>query len=127
MIGYITLGSNDLKTAGTFYDQVLAEIGASRLMEQDTKFIGYGTSPAAPMLGIFAPFNGEPAAPGNGITVALTAESQAKVDAVHKKALELGAEDEGAPGTRDDENFYGAYFRDMDGNKICIFHMTKPE
>jgi predicted lactoylglutathione lyase len=125
MIGYVTLGTNDLEKAASFYDQLLAEIGASRLMEME-KFIAWGTEQGAPMLAAIKPFNDEPATVGNGVMVSLFMENTDKVDSLHKKALELGSQDEGAPGPRGDEGFYGGYFRDLDGNKLCAFHISPP-
>ena len=125
MIGYVTLGTNDLEKAASFYDQLLAEIGASRMMEME-KFIAWGTEPGAPMLAAIKPFNDEPATVGNGVMVSLYMENTDKVDSLHKKALELGSQDEGAPGARGDGSFYGGYFRDLDGNKLCAFHISEP-
>jgi catechol 2,3-dioxygenase-like lactoylglutathione lyase family enzyme len=120
MIGYATLGTNDMAKALAFYDDLLAVIGAGRLMGGE-KFQAYGTD--RPGLAICLPFNGEPATPGNGTMVALYAETREAVDALHGKALSLGGQDEGAPGLRggDDSGFYAAYFRDLDGNKLCAF------
>jgi len=121
MIGYVTLGTNDFDRAARFYDALLAELGAKRTMEMES-FIAWGTSPTAPMLAIIKPFDKKPATVGNGVMVALAASGKAQVDALHKKALALGAKDEGAPGPRGD-GFYAAYFRDLDGNKLNAFFM----
>lgn len=122
MIGYVTLGTNDLPRAAAFYDALLAEIGAKRVMEFDT-FIAWGTSMDAPGLGLTRPFDGNPASVGNGVMVALAMKDPAMVDRIHAKALSLGATDEGAVGPRGD-NFYAGYFRDPDGNKLNAFCMT---
>jgi len=121
MIGYVTFGTNDLKRAGAFYDTLLAVLGAKRTMEMET-FIAWGTAPNAPMVSVIKPFDGKTATVGNGVMVALAADSKAKVDAVYKKALELGGKDEGAPGPRG-PGFYAGYFRDLDGNKLNAFFM----
>ena len=121
MIGYVTLGTNDLERAGRFYDQLLGELGASRFMDQDT-FIAWSTEPSAPMVSVIKPFDGEAASVGNGVMVALVMDSRDKVDALHRKALELGGADEGAPGERA-PGFYAGYFRDLDGNKLNAFYM----
>ena len=123
MIGYTTVGTNDLEKSRSFYDALLETIGAKRLMQLDEGFTGYGKEMGDPMLCVTPPFNGEPASVGNGMMVALEAESRDEVDALHAKALELGAPDEGAPGIREPEEmgFYAAYFRDPDGNKLCAF------
>lgn len=123
MIGYTTVGTNDLEKSRSFYDALLETIGAKRLMQLDEGFTGYGKEMGPAMLCVTPPFNGEPATVGNGMMVALEAESRDEVDALHAKALELGAPDEGAPGLREPEEmgFYAAYFRDPDGNKLCAF------
>ncbi len=121
MIGYVTLGTNDLKRAARFYDELLGEIGASRSMDTET-FIAWATAPEAPALSLTQPFDKKQATVGNGVMVALRMDSKAQVDALHKKAMALGAKDEGAPGARGD-GFYAGYFRDLDGNKLNAFFM----
>ncbi len=122
MIGYVTLGTNDLERAATFYDALLGEIGAARFMEMD-RFIAWSTGPGAPGLAVTKPNDGEPACVGNGVMVALEVGATEKVDRLHAKALELGGSDEGAPGQRF-EGFYAGYFRDLDGNKLNAFCRT---
>ena len=124
MIGYVTLGTNNHDKAAAFYDALLAEIGAGRFMESDN-FIAWAVSPGKPALSIIKPADGNEACVGNGTMVALAMDSTDKVDAFHAKALELGAADEGAPGPRGDGGFYAGYFRDLDGNKLNAFCMTK--
>ena len=124
MIGYITLGTNDMEKSAKFYDELLAELGAARFMEMEN-FIAWATSPGQPGLSITKPFDGNPATVGNGVMIALAVENTDQVDAVHKKALELGAADEGAVGLRGD-TFYAGYFRDLDGNKLNVFCMVQP-
>ena len=119
MIGYVTLGTNDLDRAARFYDALLAEIGAGRFM-QDDRFVAWAVAPDKPSLGVIKPWDGKPATVGNGVMVALIVDSPAKVDALYRKAMELGASDEGKPGPRGD-GFYAAYFRDPDGNKLNFF------
>ena len=121
MIGYVTLGTNDLDRAARFYDALLAEIGAGRFM-QDDRFVAWAVAPDKPSLGVIKPWDGKPATVGNGVMVALVVDSPAKVDALYRKAMELGAADEGKPGPRGD-GFYAAYFRDPDGNKLNFFCM----
>ena len=121
MIGYTTFGTNDLKRAGAFYDALLAELGAKRAMEMD-RFIAWATAPNTPMVAVIKPFDGKTATVGNGVMVALAASSKEQVNAIHKKALELGGKDEGAPGPRG-PGFYAGYFRDLDGNKLNAFFM----
>jgi len=120
MIGYVTLGTNDMTRAGEFYDALLAEIGGKRAMESD-RFISWSAGPNSPGLGVIKPFDGKAAAAGNGTMVALAVDSQQKVKALHDKAIQLGAKSEGAPGLRWGA-FYAAYFRDLDGNKLNAFH-----
>jgi predicted lactoylglutathione lyase len=122
MIGYVTLGTNDLARAAKFYDALLGEIGAKRIMEFE-KFIAWGRSMDTPGLGLIYPFDGNKATVGNGVMVALAVDSPDKVDRLYKKAMELGAKDEGPAGPRGD-GFYAGYFRDPDGNKLNFFCMT---
>lgn len=122
MIGYVTLGTNDIKRAAAFYDALLGEIGAKRAMDFDS-FIMWGTKPGAPGLCVIKPHDKQAATIGNGVMVALAVDSKEKVDKLYKKAIELGAKDEGPAGPRSG-NFYAGYFRDLDGNKLNFFHMS---
>ena len=121
MIGYVTLGSNDIPRAAAFYDALLGELGAKRIMDFG-EFIVWSASPGMPGLSITKPYDGKQATIGNGVMVALAMDSKEKVDAMHAKALALGGSCEGKPGARSD-NFYAAYFRDLDGNKLNAFYM----
>ena len=123
MIGYVTLGTNDLPRAAAFYDELLAVIGAKRLMEFESG-IAWGVSMNQCSLALMKPYNKEPATVGNGVMAAIVVDSPAKVDALYKKAMELGAKDEGPNGPRG-PGFYAAYFRDVDGNKLNVFCMTQ--
>ncbi|UVO49984.1 VOC family protein [Sphingomonas sp. SUN019] len=127
MIGYATLGSNDIDRALAFYDALLPTLGGKQLMQlpDEQKLTFYGVDMDKPMLGVGKPYDGGSATPGNGTMVALAAGDRGQVDAVHAKAIELGGTDEGAPGLRAPEEmgFYGAYFRDLDGNKLCVFKL----
>ena len=120
MIGYATIGSNDLERAKTFYDTVLTPLGGKRNFASD-RMQAYA-SPGGAMLMVCTPYDGEKAYPGNGNMVALSASSPELIQQVHALALSNGATDEGAPGERI-PGFYGAYFRDLDGNKVCVFKM----
>ena len=120
MIGYVTLGTNDLPRAVAFYDAPFASIGAKRQWESE-RSTAWGTSAETPALGVIKPFDGQPATAGNGTMIALAMPSRAAVDAFYKKAIELGAKDEGAPGPRGTGGYYGSYFRDPDGNKLAAF------
>lgn len=121
MIGYVTLGTNDLARATQFYDAIAAELGVGRMMETE-RFVAWGTPGGGAGLGITKPYDGGAATIGNGVMVALAAKDRAQVDRLHALALSLGGADEGAPGLRG-ENFYAAYFRDLDGNKLNAFTM----
>ena len=120
MIGYVTVGTNDLARATRFYDQLLAVVGAKRTWEMD-RSIGWGTGDDAPALAVIKPFDGKSATAGNGVMVSLKAGSKTQVEEVHRKALALGAKDEGAVGPRGD-GFYAGYFRDLDGNKLAVYY-----
>lgn len=121
MIGYVTLGTNDLKRAAEFYDAMAAELGTKRMMEYET-FIAWGEPGGAAGIGLTKPFDGNAATVGNGVMVALAAKDRAQVDRLYNLALSMGAKDEGAPGDRGG-GFYAAYFRDPDGNKLNAFVM----
>ena len=121
VIGYVTLGTNDIQRAARFYDQLLGELGAKRFMETET-FIAWMASAQGAALSVIKPFDGNAATVGNGAMAALAMDSREKVDALYNKAIELGAKDEGAPGPRGD-NFYAGYFRDPDGNKLNAYFM----
>ena len=124
MIGYTTVGTNDLERAVAFYDSLLAEVGASRFMESE-RMVAWAVSPDKPAFSVCKPHDGKAATVGNGNMVALTVDSTELVDAVYAKALELGAADEGPAGPRMD-GFYGGYFRDLDGNKLNVFNFRAP-
>lgn len=121
MIGYVTLGTNDLKRAAAFYDALFGMLGAKRVMDYE-RFILWGNSPSAPLLGVTLPYDGKPACIGNGVMVALAAKSKEQVDQLYQKAIELGATDEGPAGPRG-KGFYAGYFRDPDGNKLNFYFM----
>ncbi len=121
MIGYVTLGTNDLNKAADFYDALAKEVGVGRMMENDN-FIAWGEPGGAAGIGITKPYDGKAATVGNGVMVALEAKDRAHVDRIHQLALSLGGTDEGAPGDRGG-GFYAAYFRDLDGNKLNAFVM----
>ena len=126
MIGYVTLGTNDIESAAKFYDVLLAEIGARRFMEFGG-FIAWSVSPDRPALAITKPFDGNTATVGNGVMIALQVDSPEEVNLVYNKAIELGAKDEGAAGPRGVlTGFYAGYLRDLDGNKLNVFCMTEP-
>ncbi|MDJ0868295.1 MAG: VOC family protein [Myxococcota bacterium] len=121
MLGYATIGTSDMDRAVAFYDALLAEIGARQLFGMDRiKF--YGTAMDQAMLAVCIPYDEKPHEVGNGQMVAIPGGSREGVDKLYAKARELGATDEGEPGERMPV-FYGAYVRDLDGNKLCFFDM----
>lgn len=121
MLGYATIGATDLDRACAFYDALLGEIGAKQLMGMDRiKF--YGTGMDAAMLAICVPYDEKEQNCGNGNMIAIPGGDRAGVDRLYAKAMELGATDEGEPGERMPV-FYGAYVRDLDGNKLCFYEM----
>ena len=121
MIGYVTLGTNDLHRGAAFYDTLLKEMGVGRMME-NAQFIAWGVAGGGAGVGLTKPFDGQAATVGNGVMVALAATDRAQVDRLHAVALANGATDEGAPGERW-PGFYAGYFRDPDGNKLNAFVM----
>jgi len=123
MIGYVVLGTNDLARATTFYDQLLAEMGVTRMMEFGERGYAWGAAMDKPMLCIMTPYDKQPATVGNGVMVGIAAESRDQVNRIYRKAIELGGSDEGPPGLRAEggDGFYAAYFRDLDGNKLDVF------
>lgn len=122
MIGYVTIGTQDMAKACAFYDALLAEVGAKQLFGMDRiKF--YGTAPNAPMLALCIPYDEQAQHPGNGTMVAIPAQGIEQITRLYEKALELGATDEGKPGERVPGVFTAAYVRDLDGNKLCFFEM----
>jgi len=128
MIGYVTLGSDNMPRARAFYDELLGgTIGAKRIMEFGDEaggFTMWGSGFDKPGLAVTNPYNKQPAVAGNGNMSAIAVNRRAKVDEVYAKAMELGGTCEGPPGLRGEEGpqaFYGAYFRDLDGNKLCAF------
>jgi catechol 2,3-dioxygenase-like lactoylglutathione lyase family enzyme len=121
MIGYVTVGTNDLPRAAKFYDAIAAEMGTARMMEFDT-FIAWGTPGGGAGVAATKPYDGNAASVGNGVMVAFEAADNAQVDRIYAIALANGGTDEGPPGPRGD-GFYAGYFRDPDGNKLNAFVM----
>ena len=128
LLGYITLGTNDLDASSKFYDKLFAEINGKRIMEdlESQGFIVWATEMNSTGFSVCKPHNGEKATAGNGSMAALDAGSPEKVDALYKLAISMGATCEGKPGDRGN-GFYAAYFRDLDGNKLNAYHMPMPD
>ena len=120
MIGYATVGTADFDRARAFYDSVLAELGGSLLYANEREAY-WGHGPDGVKFAVVTPFDGKPPTVGNGSMVALRAEGRDQVNGTYRVALERGGSDEGRPGPRGEGSFYGAYFRDLDGHKICVF------
>jgi len=125
MIGYITVGTNDLPKAVDFYDSLFEVLGAGQFMHSE-RFVAWAVAPDQPGFSVCMPYDGKAATVGNGTMIALAVDSTEKVDSVYAKAIELGGTDEGPPGPRMD-GFYAAYFRDLDGNKLNVFFMQAPD
>lgn len=122
MIGYVTIGTNDLEKAKTFYDAVLAPVGGKRTFANGDRMQFYGSSATPGMIAISKPYDEKPASAGNGSMFGFPATSTEQVDAAHAAALAAGGTCDGPPGQRM-PTFYGAYVRDPDGNKLCFFKM----
>jgi catechol 2,3-dioxygenase-like lactoylglutathione lyase family enzyme len=122
MIGYVTIGTNDLEKAKTFYDAVLAPLGGKRTFANGDRMQFYGSSATPGMIAISKPYDEKPASVGNGSMFGFPATSTEQVDAAHAAALAAGGTCDGPPGQRM-PTFYGAYVRDPDGNKLCFFKM----
>jgi catechol 2,3-dioxygenase-like lactoylglutathione lyase family enzyme len=125
MIGYVTIGTNDLKQSVAFYDAAFGPLGYARTFEGGG-WAGYGPDGKKEGLEIYlaTPENGKVATFGNGSMLALKAKDRATVDAFHAAALKAGGTDEGKPGVRGESTppFYGAYVRDPVGNKLCAYY-----
>ena len=129
MIGYVTLGTNDLERAAGFYDPLAAELGVGRMMEFDS-FIAWGEPGGAAGIAATKPYDGKAASVGNGTMVALQAADRDQVERLYEIALAHGGTCGGEPGPRGEADangtvFYAAYFRDPDGNKLNAFTMDK--
>jgi catechol 2,3-dioxygenase-like lactoylglutathione lyase family enzyme len=122
----VMFGSNDIEKAKAFYDALMPTVGLKGLYEHGSGGRIYGTPAGVPILSIVRPFNGTAASAGNGTMGSLMVDSKEQVSAIHAKALELGGTCEGAPGPRGPEGVqaFAAYFRDLDGNKICAIHVS---
>ena len=120
MIAYTTIGVSDMEKAKAFYGELLGDMGVSVLMDLG-RIAMLGSADGGPMLSICVPFDEAAPDPGNGNMVAIPPGSRELVDQLYAKAISMGATDDGEPGERMD-GFYGAYFRDPDGNKLCFCH-----
>ena len=121
MLSYTTIGVTNLEKSAAFYNELLGPLGAKTLIKME-RIIFIGKSMSEPMLAICTPYNGQPQHCGNGNMLAISPGSKQKCDEMYEKAIALGATCDGKPGQRITDVFYGAYFRDLDGNKIVFNH-----
>ena len=121
MFSFITIGTNDLKNSKIFYNELLKSINIKNVIETD-RYIGYAKNSSLNKVEFYLmlPHNKKTATFGNGTMITFDIISKKDVDMFYNLALKLGAKDEGLPGPRHEEHYY-AYFRDLDGNKICAF------
>ena len=119
MIGYVTLGSNDIARSAAFFEPIAEILGQKRIAESE-RMVMWGTPGQGALLGVIKPYDEQAASVGNGSMFGLAAQNEEQVDRIHAHALAHGGSDEGAPGPRG-ESFYAAYFRDPDGNKLVAF------
>jgi catechol 2,3-dioxygenase-like lactoylglutathione lyase family enzyme len=128
MLHHVSVGSRDVPRAVVFYDQVLKPLGYKRVMEFLPHAVGYGD--AHPEFWVQVPADGNTASVGNGVHISFAAPNKNAVNAFHAAAMKAGGRDEGAPGPRPDygPDYYGAFCRDLDGNKIeaVVIAMAKP-
>lgn len=128
MLHHVSVGARDVPKAVAFYDKVLAPLGYKRVMEFLPHAVGYGVD--HPDFWVQVPADGRTASVGNGVHISFAATSKNAVNAFHAAALKAGGKDEGAPGPRPDygPDYYGAFCRDLDGNKIeaVVIAMTLP-
>jgi lactoylglutathione lyase len=124
MFSHLFLGITDFERALAFYRPLMTTLGLQeRFCDHSRPWAGWQSHPEPrPLLLIGTPFDGQPASPGNGPMVAWRAASRSMVDAAYHTALQHGGRCEGAPGLRPHyhPHYYGAYFRDPDGNKLCV-------
>lgn len=124
MLSHVVIGVQDFERAYAFYAALFEVLGvAPRFVERDRPWAGWQSTPGPrPLFVIAKPYDGEAHAAGNGQMVAFMAETRAVVDRAYALALSLGAASEGAPGLRPEyhAHYYGAYFRDTEGNKLCV-------
>lgn len=124
MIGYQMVGTNNFDASEKFYDALMGEMGAQRMMEEKGSFVAWAKDPKQPAFSICKPHDGNAASFGNGSMTAFMVESPETVDKLYNKAIELGATCEGQSGPRGESGFYAGYCRDIDGNKFNFFCMS---
>ena len=124
MFSHIFVGTNDFERALAFYRPLMDVLGIqARFCDPARPWAGWQSAPdPRPLFLLGRPWDGQPHTPGNGQMVAFLAQSRAAVADAHRLALAYGGRDEGAPGLRPEyhAHYFGAYFRDPDGNKVCV-------
>ncbi|MGY0565675.1 MAG: VOC family protein [Paraglaciecola chathamensis] len=123
MISHLTLGTNNLQKAQQFFEIILKPLRA-KPVAKTSEVVFFAFSNSDTKLAVTKPFDGDLATAGNGTMLALKASSQNIVKSVYKLAIDLKAEPEGEPGPRNNGAYFAAYFRDLDGNKIAVFHRS---
>ena len=121
MFSFVTLGTNDLLESKSFYNELLLSINIINVIETD-RYIGYAKKNSLDKVEFYLmrPHNKQKATFGNGTMITFNINTKKEVDIFYNLALKLGALDEGSPGPRHEKDYY-AYFRDLEGNKICAF------
>ncbi|MFL2481271.1 MAG: VOC family protein [Gammaproteobacteria bacterium] len=121
LVGYVSVGTNDLERAKGFYNELFEDLNVSGFSPGPRGYF-YQIEGGQSAFAVIKPENGNDATVGNGVMVSFPMDSKEQVDSMHAKAMSIGGSDEGAPGQRMD-TFYGAYARDLDGNKLCFYHL----
>ena len=121
LVGYVCVGTNDLEKAKGFYNELFADMSINAFSPGPRGYF-YQVDGGGSAFCVIMPENGNEATVGNGAMVSFPMDSKKQVDSMHAKVMALGGSDEGAPGQRM-ETFYGAYARDLDGNKLCFYHL----
>jgi len=124
MFSHVFVGVNDFERALAFYTPLMALLGAPlRFVDRQRPWAGWQSVPGPrPLFVVGSPFDGRPAQAGNGQMVAFMANDRVTVERAHALALSLGGQCDGAPGLRPEyhADYFGAYFRDPQGNKLCV-------
>ena len=126
MLGFVTIGTNNIQESSKFYDVVLPLLGIKKDLTTE-RYIGYAKNDGIEKIEFYLmkPFNKKFANPGNGSMIAFLTKSRFEVDNFHKIAIEKGALNEGCPDLRpSDSGDYYSYIRDAEGNKICAYCLS---
>ena len=120
LVGYVTVGTNNKSKAIDFYSPIMKELGADQFFSDDK--MNCWAIHQTYLFAVAEPYDGNKASVGNGTMIGFPTNSSEKVDKLYALALSLGGLDEGPPGARGG-GFYGAYFRDLEGNKLVFYHL----